>query len=733
MGEKSLIQLPQVRGAVEQADMLHRNWLYASIVTYSEVFSPQVSVGKAEGWLTGSQGDVLFKNYVTTPQVVFLTNNATNYTYINSAGSLTNSTSPPTGNFMLLGVARVDDNDITWSWINSPSRQSPLFDAIVALDGTGDYEDPKAAFDAGARHVFVKNGNYPISGHLTVPSWGSLIGQSQGGTVFDLQNSTSNRIRSTGTVGNLDDYSGGGTIAVTDGSNTVTGTGTTFQSAGTPVQRDDHIILYGAAWRVLNVVSDTQITLYEPYTGKTASGIAFPTYVIGTFNEGVTFANFTVANGNSTFATGFPAIEFHMCVSSTMRDITLGSESPGRFFGCWGCTARNITSRDNGGDFGLYATTLCEVRDSTIAGGETVGLWSLTTGGWRTLQNSFTDCKIEGGDKTFGILSSGCEETKIDGCEVHDVGNISGFGILVSGELTTCLINNCRVWGNRSAGIYCLTSKVRVLGCEVFSNGAEGILLATGVNNTYVMDNIIRDNVTDGISIAGGIDGVTLKGNVVNNNGGYGLNLVSLSQTNTRVIGNTLYSNTSGAVNGIPTGTGMVIRLNHGILELWTDHETFVAPKASGTAPIPQQATDFDITSGIIQPDTPRNVTIVFAGGWDGGNVEVTGIDARGRARVATFSSLTPTPTGVIPWATISRIRNLGTRTVGTFAITYHTALGLVNTRIGTVYKARQGGLNGAVGTVNSINGTIIPSLLPNGLTDYEFWYTYQVENIPQQ
>ncbi|HEX2868747.1 MAG TPA: hypothetical protein VHO03_17025 [Ignavibacteriales bacterium] len=65
-----------------------------------------------------------------------------------------------------------------------------------------------------------------------------------------------------------------GTVSLTQGSATVTGTGTKFKSVLGPGRR---IIVEGAAYTVLTVESDTSLTLESAYTGTSLTGKAFST------------------------------------------------------------------------------------------------------------------------------------------------------------------------------------------------------------------------------------------------------------------------------------------------------------------------------------------------------------------------------------------------------------------------------------------------------------------------
>ena len=65
-----------------------------------------------------------------------------------------------------------------------------------------------------------------------------------------------------------------GTIAVTNGSQTVTGTGTSWASDGL-TRSGDTLVQAGAIYEVLSIQSDTQLTLGSPWQGATGSGLSY--------------------------------------------------------------------------------------------------------------------------------------------------------------------------------------------------------------------------------------------------------------------------------------------------------------------------------------------------------------------------------------------------------------------------------------------------------------------------
>lgn len=80
-------------------------------------------------------------------------------------------------------------------------------------------------------------------------------------------------LRSIGTAPNRSTALGNGTVAATNGSAVVTGTGTTWQTWNRG--RGDVITIAAVDYMVLRVDSETQLTLASPFTGTTGSGKSY--------------------------------------------------------------------------------------------------------------------------------------------------------------------------------------------------------------------------------------------------------------------------------------------------------------------------------------------------------------------------------------------------------------------------------------------------------------------------
>ena len=75
----------------------------------------------------------------------------------------------------------------------------------------------------------------------------------------------------------------------------------------------------------------------------------------------------------------------------------------------------------------------------------------------------------------------------------------------------------------------------------------------------------IVDNTGDGIRFTASDDNVIVSQSDIRKNGGYGINIVDATTTNTLISSNSFVSNTSGEVNN--SGTGTLIRSNLGVVD----------------------------------------------------------------------------------------------------------------------------------------------------------------------
>lgn len=133
--------------------------------------------------------------------------------------------------------------------------------------------------------ITLRNGTYLENADITIPSGVSLQGESFGGVTIVFQGAFA--IKSTGTGA----YSTG-TIAITPGSDTVTGTDTLWSANLTTSHK---IRINGIPFAIESIDSDTSLTLVNAYVGAPVSGAS---YLASVFVEKVEIQNIVVISSS---------------------------------------------------------------------------------------------------------------------------------------------------------------------------------------------------------------------------------------------------------------------------------------------------------------------------------------------------------------------------------------------------------------------------------------------------
>jgi uncharacterized repeat protein (TIGR01451 family) len=155
----------------------------------------------------------------------------------------------------------------------------------------------------------------------------------------------------------IDLAAGAGTIAVTNGSSTVTGTGTSFRNfhAGEP------ILIAGVLYTIQSVASNTSMTLTTTYAGATTSGLAYSAPPQGAGTVAVTLGSPTVTGTGTTFTNyragepitiaGVPYVIASIASNTSLTLTTnyTGTTGAGRaYYGPGDANLGNVTTDANG-------------------------------------------------------------------------------------------------------------------------------------------------------------------------------------------------------------------------------------------------------------------------------------------------------------------------------------------------------------------------------------------------
>lgn len=176
---------------------------------------------------------------------------------------------------------------------------------------------------------------------------------------------------------------------------------------------------------------------------------------------------------------------------------------------------------------------------------------------------------------------------------------------------------------------------------------------------------------------------------------------------------------------------------------LAADSITMAAPIAAELVSVKAAATPANGAITIAaQPDYPRKLQVRVVIGTTtttaitAGTLTLLGLNAAGQVITETLSLIANASTTLttanafarLTSGTVAAYAAAGSGTGNTLGIGVATALGLTlppgfSNLI--VFKENLNNADEAVGTVDTVAGTIIPTTVPNATNNYRFWYTY--------
>lgn len=406
------------------------------------------------------------------------------------------------------------------------------YDAIVAPSG-GDYTLPSAAFTGGAVAVFVKSGTYVETADIDLPDGALLVGEDN--VVIDLSGGFS--LIADGNGGSVDTD---GTLAITNGTNTVTGTGSTFlgNSPG------EFILIGDSFYEIASIASDTSLTLVDTYRGDNVSGQAV---ILQTMYSGVSIQNIKLTGG-----TGTQSALLRGCRQSYVRDLVIEDDA-----------LLGLKIEDSGNSVFLGLTIengggiACEV-DRSYSIRITSSMFANNGGDGIDINNSVENLLLE---------------------QLSSVNN-GDDGIQMATSSGPVLVTGCNISGNAAKGINTFTGSMgmTVDGCIIEKNGEDGCDL-DGSNHT-VSNCIISNNGDHAIQagassvftgnqlLSNGVNGINVSNtsdtiishNVISNNTDYGIELDTT--TNITLIGNRISGNGIDGIDIAADCTGTIQALN---------------------------------------------------------------------------------------------------------------------------------------------------------------------------
>lgn len=484
------------------------------------------------------------------------------YKSLNSAGTLTtyqptitkgdllahNGTTqirlPVSTNGFILTVDSTQSSGLVW---RTPKK---MYDAIVDVNGDGDYTSIKSAFDDGNKTVYIKKGVYVETGDITIPS-GCKIDTEGKGVVCDFSGGNfSFNINGTNRFINT------GVISISSGSNIVTGSGTTF----TTLMSGDYIEINNTFYKILTITNNTSITLEYVYRGKVVSSVAF---------RGCSFKNDIYINDLEIRNSINYGIYIKQCYRITLNNIIIKKCGTGSInaalhteISSEGLYKNIVVSNSNYIGMKLLNNTKDELTNCIFKNNNGIGLYvqnsiCVLIGNCIYTQNGSDGITIDGTSTRINItegLADGNSGKGINGGSGTDsivingmiVQNNIGDGIYydsTNSSMTGCIISN-----NGSLGIKAGSGSI-IKGCRIINNTSIGIQASTN-NNCVISANYVKNNGSIGIVL--GADSICNE-NYVDSNISTGILVTTNSSTisSNRVYGHNIGMNVSGNLNAV--------------------------------------------------------------------------------------------------------------------------------------------------------------------------------------
>jgi len=466
---------------------------------------------------------------------------------------------------------------------NEPTPVDTFWQGIV---GTNEqFAKISDALAAGCTSIYVRNGVYVETSDVVLPAGGGVLitGESPGGVTIVLVGAAQMKIDG---CGGVQEYTG--TVSLTHGSATITGSGTSF----TNIAAEWWIKVQGIYLHVKSVESDTSLTLKAPYEGKSLSGQSFIAHSM--------CAGFLLQNLMLYKSSGYTGIPLYMrsVNHGIVRDCLISGAASSSFgIHMLGCTECFIISsvvqrcgshgvkiekssmaqvsacafKQNGGNGLEFDDSQNCVVDQTISVMNSGAGVNVTNG---TEQITLTDSifRVNNGkgvntDTGTGVCimdscvigENGGDGLDFDGSEnlISACAILNNGGVGIQGGLAGA-ISGCHVNGNSGIGI-ALGNDARctVTGCRVIDNGGVGIDMGASGGDCSIQGGVVSGNGAEGIKCAG--NRCAIQGVRVMDNTNEGIEIVA-GATNCIVMGNIATGN--GTAQITDNGTGTVVEHN---------------------------------------------------------------------------------------------------------------------------------------------------------------------------
>lgn len=416
------------------------------------------------------------------------------------------------------------------------------YDAIVDSNGTADFTTINAAFTAGHKTLFVRDGTYTETANIVMPDGGQLVGESTKNVIINLGTFS---LRADGNAGT---FQATGTVSINYNTNTVTGAGTTF-TALNAVGTNTYIILGQNAYLVSSVTNDTQLVISSVFKGKTLASVSYRAMKMLSSNI---VRDITI---NSSTTTG---VYFRAVKGGDIRNVVVqGCVNGFELNDCCDVILSTCRSINNSGEgFLLNNTTACSLVQSQAFNCTLNGI-SLTNINKNLIMDSIESCNngLDGIDMAGTAANTQITAAILNGNFVN--------GCEVGATITSTVFEGCAASFNGQDGISSTGVNIIIGSCDLSTNTRFGV--KTG-NNTTISDCQIYSNGSHGVDL-GNNSKCSVVSNYIFSNTGYGINLTNIDIT---ISGNNIISNSvgiymAGADRCSLTGNNIISNTNQGI------------------------------------------------------------------------------------------------------------------------------------------------------------------------
>lgn len=371
------------------------------------------------------------------------------------------------------------------------------YDAIVDVNGNGEFVSIAEAFANGHVSVFVRNGVYMETSNIVMPDYGSITGESGGNVIIHFLG-MNNGIVADGSGGTKETA---GTISVTNLNSTVVGTGTTFTNL-TP----GNFILVGTNYyKIASITDDTSLELADTYRGVTMSGLS---YIGQPMYTGILLIKLIITGAATS------GIYLRACWHFTLKSVAIKQNYPNlSLINCGDSALIHVLIEYGVGDGGIIIENGVSISFDTADVYNNLGHGIYITG------------------YAESLIFKSCETSNNGGCGFYVGGNNC-----IDLDITTSVIK-----ANTSDGVYlgANTQNCHITQLTSRNNGGNGLLVLGNEHN--ITSNFCNDNTVNGILING--DDSIVNGNTCRRNAVSGIK-IETGSTDNIVVNNNVKSNT---------------------------------------------------------------------------------------------------------------------------------------------------------------------------------------------